>query len=261
MKLLSEDQLRGNEQAASVASSVLSEPVEAATRCEQITMDMKAEAAGVGGINRGLMRGMRSMNKISSVGRMGDGLETAGLPKSFIIAVTADQVHAIEDKQDDGELVPGKVLRTWDRAGFRAKLSPTMANMGSGVTDDRQVLILMLPIEGGNNRYLKAAAANTAAIGGKPYKFMIAKDAASQGVIDALVQANAVPNVMIGGTNVQELLARAGGAFAPGPYAPTTYVPVPDPTERLSKLAALRDSGALTDDEFDCQKAKILSAM
>jgi hypothetical protein len=35
--------------------------------------------------------------------------------------------------------------------------------------------------------------------------------------------------------------------------------PAPDPAERLEKLAALHASGALTDDEFDQQKARILA--
>jgi hypothetical protein len=248
MKLLSDDELRLNQQASSVAASVLSEAVVAATRCEQVTTDMRAEAAGVGAINRGLMRGMMSMNKASSVGRMGDGLRSGGLPKSFVLAVTATQVHALEDKHDGGTLVAGKVLKSWERNGFRAGLSPAVMNTATGVPDDRQVLTLFLPIEGGNNRYLKAAARNTAATGGMPHKFMVAKDAASQQVIDALVSASAGPNIMIGGTRVQDLMAQAGGT------APAAV----DPMESLGKLADLHERGVLTDSEFAAQKAKIL---
>jgi hypothetical protein len=36
--------------------------------------------------------------------------------------------------------------------------------------------------------------------------------------------------------------------------------PMPDPVERLSKLADLRDRGFLTDAEFEAQKARILAA-
>jgi hypothetical protein len=147
MKPLSDDELRMNQQAVSVAASVLSEPVEAASRCEQITLDMRAEAAGVGAINRGLMRGMLSLSKASSTGRMGDGLRTAGLPPSFVLAVTATQVHAIEERQDGGNLVPGRLLKSWDRGGLRAKRSADLANIGQGVPEDRQVIILMLPID------------------------------------------------------------------------------------------------------------------
>jgi hypothetical protein len=250
MKPLSDDELRMNQQASSVAASVLSEAVEAATRCEQVTTDMKAEAAGIGAVNRGLMRGMMSLNKASSVGRMGDGLRTGGLPKSFVLAVTASQVHALEDKHDGGNLVAGKVLKSWEREGFQARRGNAVTNPGLGVPDDRQVLTLLLPIEGGNNRYLKAAARNTAQTPGMPHRFMVAKDAASQAVIDSLVSASTGANVMIGGTSLQDMMARAGGV------APAAA----DPMERLGKVADLHQRGVLTDEEFATQKAKILSA-
>ena len=35
--------------------------------------------------------------------------------------------------------------------------------------------------------------------------------------------------------------------------------PAPDPAEELKKLAALKDRGILTEEEFTAQKAKILS--
>jgi hypothetical protein len=35
----------------------------------------------------------------------------------------------------------------------------------------------------------------------------------------------------------------------------------PDPLDRIAKLAQLRDSGALTDEEFEAQKAKLLAEM
>ncbi len=247
MKPLSDDELRFNQQASSVAASVLSEAVEAATRCEQVTTDMMAEAAGVGAINRGMMRGMMKMNKASSVGRMGDGLRTGGLPKSFILAVGASQVYALEDKHDGGNLVAGKVLKSWKRDGFLAKRSPDVTKAAQGVPDDRQILILFLPIEGGQNRYLKAAARNTAATAGMPHKFMVARDAPSQGVIDALVSASAGPNIVIGGTSLQDLMSQAGG-----------QAPAADPVERLGKLADLHERGVLTDEEFASQKAIIL---
>ena len=247
MKPLSDDELRMNAQAASVAASVLGEPVEAATRCEQVTTDMTAEAAGVGAVNRGLMRGMMKMNKASSVGRMADGLRSGGLPKSFLLAVTAGKVYALEDKERGGD-----VLKSWDREGFQARLGNAVTNPALGVPEDRQVLILFLPIEGGNNRYLKAAARNTAHSPGMPHKVMVARDAPSQAVIDGLVSASPGPNIMIGGTSVQELMAQAGGNPAPA---------APDPMERLGKLADLHDRGVLTDQEFAAQKAKILGSV
>jgi putative oligomerization/nucleic acid binding protein len=265
MKLLTDNDLRVNQQAASVAATVLGQPVQAATRCEQVSTDMAAEAAGVGSLSRGMMRGMMAMNKASSVGRMGDSLRSAGLPNSFILAVTETQVHAIEDKQKGGELVPGDVLRSWDRAGFLAKRGPDILNTATGVPEDRQVLILHLPIEGGNNRYLQAAARNTAGVGGKPYKFMVAKDAPSQAVVDALVTANAAPNVMfggnvmVGGMNMQEMMAQANNAMAAAGAAQAPAAPA-DPIERLTKLADLHSKGILTDEEFATQKASILAA-
>src|SRR5580692_1197563 len=188
MQELSSEELQWNAQAVGVAASALGEPVAAATRCEQVTTDMAAEAAGVGKINRGMMPG---------VGGMAKGLETGGLPKSFILAVTDRQIHALEDVHDGGKLTPGKVLKSWDRQGFQAKISPDMANAAQGIPADRQLLVLYLPIEGGNNKYLQAASTNIAAAGsaGMPQRCAIAKDAASQRVIDAIVTAGGAGNI------------------------------------------------------------------
>lgn len=260
MKQLTDDELRMNQQASTVAASVLGEPVVAATRCEQVNIDMAAEAAGIGRINRGLMRGMMAMNKATKVGGMGDTLRTAGLPNSFVLAVTATQVHAVEDKRDHGQLVAGKVLRSWERAGVRAKLSPAILNTGQGVPEDRQVISLLLPIEGGNNRYLQAAARNTAAVGGKPYKFMVAKDAPSQAVIEALAGADAAANPILGATNLQDMIAQAQAGAMARLAAPPAAASAVDPVDRLSKLAELRERGILTDEEFAAQKSVILGS-
>lgn len=58
--------------------------------------------------------------------------------------------------------------------------------------------------------------------------------------------------------------AQAQAAQAPEPapepqYAPTPAAPAPDPIEQLTKLAALKDSGALTEAEFEAEKAKLLA--
>jgi hypothetical protein len=49
---------------------------------------------------------------------------------------------------------------------------------------------------------------------------------------------------------------------APAPQAPpppqAPAAPAPDPIGQMTQLAALRDSGALTQAEFDTQKARIL---
>jgi hypothetical protein len=49
-------------------------------------------------------------------------------------------------------------------------------------------------------------------------------------------------------------------AAAEAPAAPLPE-PAPDPIEQLSKLAALKDQGVLTDEEFAQQKAKVLAEM
>ena len=47
---------------------------------------------------------------------------------------------------------------------------------------------------------------------------------------------------------------------APEPqYAPAPAAPAADPIEQLTKLAALKDSGALTVAEFEAEKAKLLA--
>src|SRR4051794_6609294 len=45
-------------------------------------------------------------------------------------------------------------------------------------------------------------------------------------------------------------------AYAPPPPLP----PPPDPIQQLKDLAALKDQGILTEDEFAAQKAKVLAA-
>jgi hypothetical protein len=256
MKALTDDELRMNQQAISVATTVLGESVEAATRCEQVTQDMQLEAAGVGGINRGFVKGARGLSKVMMPRTMGGmkQMETGGLPKSFILAVTVDKVHALEDKQDGGQLVAGKALQSWDRATFTARRgdAPGMNRM-SGVPDDRQMLIIYLPLEGGKSKYMQAAAEMTAAAGGPgmPHRMAVARDDASEKVLDAVTANAPAPgaNVMIGGQRLDEMMAQAAGAQAAA-----------DPTEQLTRLADLHERGALTDDEFATQKAKILGA-
>lgn len=47
-------------------------------------------------------------------------------------------------------------------------------------------------------------------------------------------------------------------AYEPAPPPPAPAAAAPDPIAQLTQLAALKDSGALTQEEFDAQKAKIL---
>jgi Short C-terminal domain len=254
VKPLSAEELAMNEQAAGVASSVLGEPVEAATRVEQVTQDQQLENFGVGGFNRGAVKVSRGLGRIMMPRTMGGmkNMQTGGLPKTFVLAVTATKVVAIEDKNAKGQLQAGKVLESWDRSTFQAKSGDNAAMSAvSGVPDDRQLLVIYLPLDGGKSKYMQAAARIQQQAGspGQPHRTMVARDAPSEKVV-GLVTANAPAagaNIMIGGQSVADMMAQAGGAAA-----------APDPTEQLTKLAALRDSGALSDDEFAAQKAKIL---
>ncbi len=53
--------------------------------------------------------------------------------------------------------------------------------------------------------------------------------------------------------------AASGASWAAG--APIEAAVRSDPVERLTKLAALRSNGVVTEEEFAAQKAKILGAM
>jgi hypothetical protein len=68
---------------------------------------------------------------------------------------------------------------------------------------------------------------------------------------------------VVGGhmANKQAAQAQQASAEAPAPApapAPAAAAAAPDPIEQLTQLAALKDSGALTEAEFEAQKAKIL---
>jgi len=52
--------------------------------------------------------------------------------------------------------------------------------------------------------------------------------------------------------------AQAQQAAPEAAPAPEPATAAPDPIEQLTQLAALKDSGALTEAEFEAQKAKIL---
>lgn len=240
-----------NQQAATIASSVLNDSVIAATRCHQVTTDNFAKGAGVGGGTRMMAKFGKKMGEamMPSVGGMAKGMETGGLPKSFILAVTKTQVAALEEKEKKGEIVPGDVIKSWPREGFRASLGVPALAAAAAVDEGHQLITLYLPLDDSKNRYLKAAANIQAAAGatGQPTNFMIAKDDSAQAVAEELVgNTPAMPNIQIGGMGV-------GGMGMPGQAAGGG-----DSTAQLEKLAQLHASGALTDAEFEAQKAKII---
>ena len=75
----------------------------------------------------------------------------------------------------------------------------------------------------------------------------------------AVVGTAAVVGGHMANKQAQANQAQADQAAAAEPqYAPAPAEAAPDPIEQLTKLAALKDSGALTEAEFEAEKAKIL---
>jgi hypothetical protein len=257
MKRLSDTDFRINEQAAGVAASVLGQPVEAATRCEQLsTKATQMYPAGGEVWSKQVPNG-------------------TGLPKSFLLAVTRTHIHALEDKQHRNELVGGRVIKSWERTGFRAHTgNNTMAALGH-VPDDRQMLMLFLPIDGDSNRVAQAIAQQRAAAGQRvpshPYTFYIGKDSASQRVVAALgaqplnspgagprinigenanIRISRDANIAVGGQRLQDLLAQ---------QTPTPAAPAPSTAARLQELETLRAMGVITDDEYAHKRRQIIA--
>jgi hypothetical protein len=181
---------------------------------------------------------------------MAKGLETGGLPKTFILAITGNQVHAIEEKEKKGKLEPGDVLKSWDRATFRASLGGGAIDAVSGAPEDRQVITLYIPLDDSKNKYLKASASIAAQAGsaGQPIRFQMARDEASDTLAKELIgDTPAMPNIQLGGVGGMQIGQMPGQAAGGA-----------DSTAQLEKLAQLHASGALTDEEFAAQKAKII---
>jgi hypothetical protein len=67
---------------------------------------------------------------------------------------------------------------------------------------------------------------------------------------------------VVGGHMANKQAQAAQAQAAPEPQyapAPPPAAPAADPIAQLTQLAALKDSGALTQAEFDAEKAKILA--
>jgi hypothetical protein len=235
LKRLSDRELLMNQQAAAVAATVLSQPVEAATRCEQIsTKATKMYASGGGD-----MRWKSVPNG-------------TGLPKSFILALTRTHVYALEDKQHRGDLVPGQVLKVWDRGGFRAQPGRDAMLAASGMPEDRQSLILFLPIDADSSPMAQQIASQRAATGqrtpGLPHGFVVGRDTASQRVVAALA-ASSPPagGITINGQTIQQMVNQA---------AQPQQRPV---AQRLAELETLRATGVLTEAEYTHKRQQIIS--
>ena len=235
LKRLSDRDLLMNQQAAYVAATVLSQAVEAATRCEQVsTKATKMYASGGGDMRwRSVPNG-------------------TGLPKSFILAVTRTHVYALEDKQHRGELVPGQVIKAWDRASFRVQPGRDAMLAANGMPDDRQSLILFLPIDGSSSPIAQQVAQRRAAAGqrtpGIPHGFIVGRDPASQRVVAALVASSPPPSgITINGQTLQQMVNQA----ARPPQRPVA--------ERLAELETLRTTGVLTEAEYAHKREQIIS--
>ncbi|ORW69069.1 hypothetical protein AWC23_20175 [Mycobacterium saskatchewanense] len=246
-----------NQQAAAVAAAVLSQPVEAATRCEHASTDMVAEAAGASRFTRGVAKFFGRVPTLGNLGGMLKQMETGGLPETFVLAVTRDQVHVIEDKRSHRDLVAGRVLRSWDRADFKARTVTPEWNVSRGVPDDRQLLVLWVPIEASSNPYLQAGVRAAAEAGqpGLPTDFMVAKDAPSQRLIDALDAA--------GHVRVVDVLGDAEEAQDPEDAADPSDVssPRPSTTERLQELETLRATGVVSEAEYARKREQIIDEL
>jgi hypothetical protein len=251
MQPLSDRELRMNEEAATIAETVLSQPVEAATRCEQLTRDMKAQAMGMQSFSR-IDKTLRGALMPRKAGARNE-IETAGLPKSFILAVTSSYVHALEDKCDGEHLIAGNVVQSWDRTAVTARHATENFYSGT-VSNARQVVIVYLPtggVDSDNFRYLTPAARTRARIGGDmPIQMVFTKDAPSQRVLDAL---GATGPLVISGHHRQS--STHAGTVTPPNFTP----PQPPTADRLHELETLRATGAISDAECARQREQIIS--
>src|SRR4249919_2114213 len=129
-----------NEQAVSVATEAVNDSVVAACHMEQVTQDQQLKAAGIGGATRGMAKFGTKLGEgmMPGVGGMAKGLRGAGLPENFILAVTSNQIHAMEEKDKKGNLKAGKVLKSWNRDEVRASMNASQVVGGiSGTPEDR----------------------------------------------------------------------------------------------------------------------------
>lgn len=202
---LTDKERRANAQAAGIARSVLRDTIMASTRCEHIQY------------------------KKHSV-----------LPRSFIFAMTRSHVHVLREIYEGDELVGAEVVRTWNRAGFTSTRSNDDINRAARVPADQQILYLGIPPDGFADDFDRTMAASFAAQGrsGTPTEFVVARDAATDDVIEAL--GSKFP-IVIGGQ----------------PQAPSA--PQKPVGERLMELESLRAAGAITDAEYARQREQIIA--
>jgi hypothetical protein len=216
-----------NQQAASIAAAVLREPVEAATRCEHMRFETLEEKPKFTGGNYTPYK------------------RHSALPKIFILAVTRSHVHVLEEHHRGTELVGGSVVRSWDRAGFKAALLHDQGNAAHRIPNDQRVLYLTLPPDGFSDPRDQELARSMIATGrtGTSTDFVVARDAATQRVIDAL------------GAEVVQV--QGASPAAPPASAP----PQPSIAQRLQELETLRATGVISEAEYARKREQIVSEL
>ncbi len=232
-----EEELLINQQAATVAASVLSEAVLAATRCEP------AEKA-----TRFTANPLAPGRVYHSTQAWENYMRTHGLPSSFILAVTAGRVHALEDKHDGGQLLPGRVLKAWGRSAVLIRVPTDQVQRIYEPAGDRQVVLLWLPIDKDD----PVPQATAEGVGGVLHKFIVARDAPSQRLIAAL------PPAPKGQFVYRDAIARAT-VPPPQPSAATATPSQPHAAQRLQELETLRAMGAISDAEYTAKREQIIS--
>jgi hypothetical protein len=175
-------------------------------------------------------------------------MRTHDLPSSFILAVTAGHVHALEDKRDGGQLLPGRVLKAWDRRAVLIRVPTDQVQRLYEPAGDRQVVLLWLPID--KDDPVPQAAAE--GVRGVLHKFIVARDAPSQRLIDAL------PGAPKGQFVYRDAIAGAT-APPPQPSAATAAPSQPHAAQRLQELETLRATGVISDAEYTAKREQIIS--
>lgn len=175
-------------------------------------------------------------------------MRTHDLPSSFILAVTAGHVQALEDKRDGGQLLPGRVLKAWDRRAVLIRVPTDQVQRLYEPAGDRQVVLLWLPID--KDDPVPQAAAE--GVRGVLHKFIVARDAPSQRLIDAL------PGAPKGQFVYRDAIAGAT-APPPQPSAATAAPSQPHAAQRLQELETLRATGVISDAEYTAKREQIIS--
>jgi hypothetical protein len=224
-----EEEVLINQQAATIASSVLPEAVVAAARCEPAEKASSVpKHENIAATTVHVSRKVRAATIY---------MRNHGLPDSFILAVTAAHVYVLEDRRDDGQLAAGAVLKTWDRSAVLVRVPVDQVAVEHqrryGLSDDHRVILLWLPVDKDD----QPAPTFPAAV----HKFIVAQDAPSQRVIDALTAA----------PKGQFDYAKAATGATEAPSQPSV-------AQRIQKLESLHATGVISDAEYTAKRERII---